>query len=45
LGQTLIRQGRSTEARQAWKEGVQAAQKAGDLHARDEMQSFIDSLS
>jgi predicted Zn-dependent protease len=45
LGQTLVRQGRTAEARQAWGQGVQAAQKAGDLHARDEMQGFIDNLS
>ena len=44
LGQTLLRQGRSAEARQAWIHGVQAAQKTGNQHARDEMQGFIDSL-
>ncbi len=44
LGQTLLRQGRSAEARQAWSQGVQAAQKAGNQHARDEMQGFLDSL-
>lgn len=45
LGQSLVRQGRTAEARQAWRQGVEAAQKAGNLHARDEMQGFIDSLS
>ena len=45
LGQTLLRQGRTAEARQAWRQGVEAAQKTGNLHARDEMQGFLDSLS
>src|SRR6266446_6201856 len=45
LGQTLLRQGRSAEAREAWRRGVEAAQKTGNLHARDEMQGFLDSLS
>jgi predicted Zn-dependent protease len=45
LGQTLLRQGRTAEARQAWRRGVEAAQKTGNLHARDEMQGFLDSLS
>ena len=45
LGQTLVRQGRPVEARQAWRRGVEAAQKTGNLHARDEMQGFLDSLS
>ena len=45
LGQTFLRLGRTSEARQAWRLGVDAAQKAGDLHARDEMQGFLDSLS
>jgi predicted Zn-dependent protease len=44
LGQTLLRQGRSPEARQAWIQGVKAAQKMGNLHARDEMQGFLDNL-
>ena len=29
LGQSLVRQGRTDEARQAWHQGVEAAQKAG----------------
>jgi len=45
LGQTLVRLGQLAEARQAWRQGVDAAQKAGDLHARDEMQGFIDNLA
>ncbi len=44
LGQTLLRQGRSAEAREAWSQGVDAAQKTGNLHARDEMQGFIENL-
>jgi Flp pilus assembly protein TadD len=45
LGQSLVRQGRTDEARQAWRQGVGAAQKAGNFHARDEMQGFLDNLS
>jgi tetratricopeptide (TPR) repeat protein len=45
LGQILVRLGRSAEARQAWTQGVQIAQKVGNEHARDEMQEFIESLS
>jgi predicted Zn-dependent protease len=44
LGQVLLRQGRTGEARQAWRQGVQAAEKAGNFHARDEMQGFLDNL-
>ena len=45
LGQTLVRLDRSAEARQAWTQGVQVAQKTGNQHARDEMQGFIENLS
>jgi predicted Zn-dependent protease len=44
LGQTLARMGCSDEARQAWTQGVQAAQKTGNQHASEEMQGFIESL-
>jgi predicted Zn-dependent protease len=44
LGQTLARMGRSDEARQAWTQGVQAAQKTGNQHASEEMQGFIENL-
>ena len=44
LGQTLLRQGRTAEARQAWRQGVEAAQKTGNLHARDEMQAMLADL-
>ncbi len=44
LGQTLVRQGRTAEARLAMRQGVDAAQKAGNQHARDEMQGFLDNL-
>jgi Tfp pilus assembly protein PilF len=44
LGQAFLRQGRTPEARHAWTQGVQAAQQAGDQHARDEMQGFLDNL-
>ena len=45
LGQAFLRQGRTPEARQAWTQGVQAAQQAGNQHARDEMQGFLENLS
>jgi predicted Zn-dependent protease len=45
LGQILARLGRSAEARQAWSQGVQVAQKVGNQHASEEMQGFIDSMS
>jgi len=44
LGQTFVRLGLSAEARQAWTEGVQVAQRTGNQHARDEMQGFIENL-
>jgi tetratricopeptide (TPR) repeat protein len=44
FGQLLARLGRLAEAREALSAGVAAAQKAGDLHARDEMQAALTSL-
>jgi tetratricopeptide (TPR) repeat protein len=43
-GQALVRLGRTEEARTLFQEGIAAAQKKGDLHARDEMQGFLASL-
>jgi Tfp pilus assembly protein PilF len=45
LGQALVRQSRTDEARQAWTRGVQIAHQAGDQHARDEMQGFLDNMN
>jgi Tfp pilus assembly protein PilF len=44
LGQVLVRLGRSQEACEAWRRGVAAAQKSGDLHAAEEMQGFLANL-
>jgi tetratricopeptide (TPR) repeat protein len=44
FGQLLARLGRLDEARKLLSDGVVVAQKAGDMHARDEMQSALTSL-
>jgi len=44
FGQLLARVGRMDEARRMLSDGVVVAQKAGDTHARDEMQSALNSL-
>ncbi len=45
LGQLLAKLNRASEARQAFHSGIAAARKAGNDHARDEMQAALDSLS
>lgn len=44
FGQLLGRLGQMDEARKLLSDGVVVAQKAGDMHARDEMQSALNSL-
>lgn len=44
FGQLLSRLGRLDEARRMLSNGVVAAQKAGDAHARDEMQAALSLL-
>jgi tetratricopeptide (TPR) repeat protein len=44
FGQLLARLGRLPEARKMLSDGVVVAQKAGDAHARDEMQAALQSL-
>jgi len=44
FGQFLSRVGRLDEARKLLSDGIVAAQKAGDAHARDEMQAALNSL-
>lgn len=44
FGQLLARLGHVDEARKLLSDGVAVAQKAGDMHARDEMQSALNSL-
>jgi hypothetical protein len=43
-GQFLARQGREPEARKLLSDGIVVAQRAGDIHARDEMQAALNSL-
>jgi tetratricopeptide (TPR) repeat protein len=44
FGQLLARLGRLEEARRTLSDGIIVAQKAGDIHARDEMQSALNQL-
>jgi len=43
-GQLLARLGRDEEARDVFRAGIAAANKAGDAHAAGEMEGFLDSL-
>ena len=43
-GQTLERMGREDEAREMYRLGVDAATRAGNGHARSEMQGALDML-
>jgi predicted Zn-dependent protease len=43
-GQLLARIGKAPEARRVLSDGVVTAQKAGDSHARDELQAALDDL-
>ncbi len=43
-GQLLARLGRTDEAKRILSEGILVAQKAGDMHARDETQALLQSL-
>jgi tetratricopeptide (TPR) repeat protein len=44
FGQFLSRLGRLEEARKMLSDGIVVAQKAGDAHARDEMQAALSLL-
>lgn len=44
FGQLLARLGRIDEARKLLSDGIIVAQKAGDMHARDEMQAALTLL-
>jgi Tfp pilus assembly protein PilF len=44
FAQLLARLGRLDEARKLFSDGIVVAQRAGDMHARDEMQSALNSL-
>jgi tetratricopeptide (TPR) repeat protein len=43
-GQLLSRMGRLDEARKMLSDGIVVAQRAGDMHARDEMQAALTLL-
>jgi tetratricopeptide (TPR) repeat protein len=43
-GQTLERLGRVDEARQIYEDGISAATRSGDAHARSELQGALDLL-
>ncbi|MFB3776081.1 MAG: tetratricopeptide repeat protein [Bryobacteraceae bacterium] len=44
-GQTLEKLGRREEARQTYREGIEAAARKGDTHARDELQAALEALA
>ena len=44
FGQLLSRLGRLDEARKLLSDGIVVAQRAGDMHARDEMQAALTLL-
>jgi tetratricopeptide (TPR) repeat protein len=44
FAQLLTRLGQVDEARKLLSDGIIVAQRAGDMHARDEMQSALNSL-
>jgi thioredoxin-like negative regulator of GroEL len=44
-GQQLVRIGRADEAKTILRNGIAAAQSAGDAHAHREMSEFLASLS
>lgn len=44
IGQALARLERVAEARAAFTQGVAVARRAGEQHAADEMQGFLDGL-
>jgi len=43
-GQALVKLGRREEARALYHQGIAAATRIGDLHARSEMQAALDLL-
>ena len=44
FGRLLARLGRDEEARKILASGMEAAAKAGDTHARDEMEAFLQDI-
>ena len=44
-GQALEKLGRLDEAREMYTRGIEAAERTGDSHARDELQAALDLLA
>ncbi|MCJ8169370.1 tetratricopeptide repeat protein [Atopomonas sediminilitoris] len=44
LGKALLSQGSADDARNAWQQGIAAAQRKGDKQAEKEMQVFLRKL-
>ncbi len=44
LGQTLVQQGQREAARAALEQGIEAAAKAGNLHAATEMRGLLEEM-
>jgi hypothetical protein len=44
-GQLLVRESRSSEAKQVLSNGIAAAAKKGDQHASSEMEALLNELS
>jgi hypothetical protein len=45
LGRLLARRGEEAGARRAYEEGIAAAARAGDVHAREELEAALAALS
>jgi Tfp pilus assembly protein PilF len=43
-GQTLEKLGREEEAREVYREGIEASTRKGDLHTRNEIQAALEML-
>ncbi len=44
LGKAYERSGQTEPAREAYQKGVEASQRTGDLHARNELQAALEAL-
>ena len=44
LGRALVESGDAAQARQAWNDGIGAAQRVGDVQAEKEMRVFLKRL-
>ena len=44
FGQLLLRTGRAAEAQAAFRQGIEAARKAGNSHAQSELEAALEEL-